>query len=137
MDLTAPAAGANLSYNVAGQDWLRVIAATATLTTDATVASRLFSLDYIGGRGVTRVRNAAPVLVAASTAATVYQWDSKRTGSEWNTGTPVFVPLVDVLLEPGWAIRFTVDNIQSGDTITAARLFVERYWLPTADEAAA
>jgi hypothetical protein len=130
----APAAGSNLSWPVSGQAFLRIVAATATLATDSNVANRLFSLDFIGGQGVTPIRNAATLLVTASTGATVFQWDHAHTVSEWQTGTPVFAPLVDMLLPPGWTVRLTVDNIQAGDAITAVKFVTERYFPPRSDD---
>lgn len=128
--VNSPAAGANASFTVGGRNvqGLRVLAALATVTTDANVASRLFSLDFIDGRSVTRVRNAATVLITASTAATVYQWDQAHKSSEWQTGTPVFVPLSDVILTPGWTVQLTLDSKQAGDTITAVSFVVEAFY---------
>jgi hypothetical protein len=130
IDPASPAAGANFSFQTGGQDFLRIIACTATLTTDANVANRLFALDLLTGRGTNPIRNAATVLVTANTAATVYQWDLCHSVSEWNTGTPVYSPMVDIMLGPGWTVQLTVDNKQVGDTITAIHFVVERYWNP-------
>lgn len=126
----SPAAGANYSFTVGSfnVDYLRVVAVMATLTTDANAANRLFSVDYMTGASVTRVRNAATVLITANTAATVFQWDKAHTLSEWQTGTPVFAPLADVILAPGWTVQLTVDNKQVGDTITAISVVVEKYY---------
>ena len=115
-----PAAGANFSFTVGSLGGIaaRVVSAKATLTTDSNAANRLFSLDYQIGRYSSLIRNAPTNVITASTAATVFQWDHAHNLSEWNTNTPVFVPLVDVWLEPGWTVQLTVDNIQVGDTIT-------------------
>jgi hypothetical protein len=129
----SPAAGANFSFTVGSLnvDYLRVLGCIATLTTDANVANRLFSLDYINGRSVTALRNAATVLVTANTSATVYQWDQAHSLSEWNTGTPVFAPLADVRLEPGWTVQLTVDSKQVGDTITAITFVLQKFYADT------
>lgn len=125
----SPAAGANYSFTVGSLNvsYLRVVAVMATLTTDANVASRLFALDF-KARGATAVRAAATTLILANTSATVFQWDQAHEVSEWNTGTPVFVPLPDLVLSPGWTVQLTVDNIQVGDTITAITFVTERFW---------
>jgi hypothetical protein len=125
-----PAAGALASFTVGGRNvqGLRVLAALATLATDANVASRLLALDYIDARAVTRVRNAATLLVTASTSATVFQWDQAHAVSEWQTGTPVFAPLVDVILTPGWKVQLTVDSIQAGDQLSAVSFVVEAFY---------
>jgi hypothetical protein len=86
------------------------------------------SLDYIDARAVTRARNAATALWAASSGAQTFQWDQAHHVSEWNTGTPVFVPLVDVILTPGWKVQLTVDSIQAGDQLSAVSFVVEAFY---------
>lgn len=124
-----PAAGANYSFTVGGLNvgYLRVVAVKASLATDANAANRLFSLDYIA-RGATALRNAATVLVTANTSATVFQWDHAHAVSEWQTGTPVFAPLADVILAPGWTVQLTVDSIQAGDQISSITFLLEKFW---------
>ncbi len=127
VDLTTPALGANASVPVAGEYQVRVLAAIATLTTDANAANRLLSLDYINQRGVTLHRNGASVLVTANTTAQVFVWGANRSVAEWNTGTPVWVPLLPIFLQPGYSVQFTVDNKQAGDQLSALHLMVERF----------
>jgi hypothetical protein len=125
-----PAAGANASFTTGSRRvrGVRVLAALATLATDANAANRLLALDYIDGRNVTRVRNAATLLVTANTSATVFQWDQAHAVSEWQTGTPVFAPLADVILTPGWTVQVTVDNKQAGDQLSAVSFVVENFY---------
>jgi hypothetical protein len=125
-----PAAGALASFTVGGRNvqGLRVLAALATLTTDANAANRLLSLDYIDARAVTRVRNANTGVWTANTAAQVFQWDQAHAVSEWNTDAPVFVPLVDVILTPGWKVQLTVDSVQAGDQLSAVSFVVEAFY---------
>lgn len=127
IDVTSPSAGANATVTVPGDYGIRVLAATATLTTSATVANRFLSLDYISGRGVTYVRNGAGLVVTASTTNQAFHWNVARTVAEWAANTPVFVPLFGYFLQPGWVVQFTVDNIQAADQLSAIRLVVERY----------
>jgi hypothetical protein len=126
----SPAAGANYSFTVGSlsSTWVRIVAVTATLATDSNVANRLFSVDYRSGRAGTMIRNAATVLITANTSATVFQWDHAHTSSEWQTGTPVFAPLVDIILTPGWTVQLTVDNIQATDAITAIGVTLEKFY---------
>jgi hypothetical protein len=126
----SPAAGANFSIQVGdfSVTWLRIVAVKATLATDANAANRLFSLDFKSGRAGTMIRNAATVLITANTSATVFQWDQAHAVSEWQTGTPVFAPLVDIVLSQGWTIQLTVDNIQAADAITAISFVVEKFY---------
>jgi hypothetical protein len=126
----SPAAGSNYSFTLGSLncDYFRVIAATATLATDANAANRVFALDYITGRSTTAIRNAATVLVTANQSATVYQWDTAHHVSEWNTGTTVFSPLVDMIFATNWTVQLTVDNKQAGDAITAITFVVEKFY---------
>lgn len=127
IDVATPAAGATASVVVDGKYSLRVLAATATITTDANVANRVVTLDYVNARGVTYMRNGASLLVTASTTAQAFYWSNKWSVSEWNTGTPVWVPLLDVIMPPGFTVKFNVDNIQATDAISALRLWVEKF----------
>ena len=132
LDPASPAAGANFSVTTGSfnADFVRLVSCTATLTTDANVANRLFSLDFINGRSTKCVRHSNTAVYTANTSATVFQWDVAHSLSEWNTNTPVYVPLNYILLPPGWTIQLTVDNIQVGDTITAIHFVLEKYWNP-------
>lgn len=127
LDPASPAAGAALSVSVDGFWNLRVVAATCSITTDANVANRLVSLDFVNARGITYARNAASVLVTASTTGQVFWWALDRTVAEWNTGTPVFVPVLNAFLPPGFSVKFAVDSIQAGDQLSAVHLWVEKY----------
>lgn len=128
--VTSPAAGANASFTVGGRnvEGLRVLAALATLTTDANVANRLVSLDYIDARSVTRVRNAASFLVVASQTGVAFQFDQAHSATDRATGTPIFAPLNDVILTPGWTVQVTVDSKQATDQLSAISFVVEAFY---------
>jgi hypothetical protein len=125
--LTTPAAGANLSFTVESRALIRILAARCSITTSATVANRFVSLDYLNARGVTQVRNAAGLVLTASTTAQVFEWNSARSRSEWAANTPVLVPVLPMFLAPGEIIQITLDSIQAADQISAASLTVERF----------
>lgn len=122
-----PAAGANLSIVVGGENWIRVLSAIATISTDANAANRFVSLDYISARGTTYVRNAAGLVVTANTTNQVFVWSEQRTDAQWATNTPVLVPVSSIFLPPGDTIRITLDSIQVGDTIKSASFVIERF----------
>lgn len=125
--LANPAAGANQSFTVDSRNWLRVLGARATLTTDANAANRLLSLDYITGRTQTYLRNQPPVVITAGTTNQAFEWKEQLTGSEWNTNTPVHTPVSSIFLAPGTVIQFTVTNVQVGDQLSGLSLTVERF----------
>lgn len=127
IDPTAPAAGANFVHVVGGTHYERLLAVRATISTDSNVANRFVSVDYINARGTTYCRNAAGVVVTASTTGQVFEWNAARTVAEWATNTPVLAPLLMAFLPPAFQVQITLDNIQVGDTITAVHLWVEKW----------
>lgn len=136
-DVASPAAGANASVAVPGGEAWRLVAATAQLDTSASAANRLLSLDFIVPRTAAAVRNAAPVLVTASTTAQAFAWQRNRGESEWNTGTPIFVPLLSWWLLQTWTIQWTVDSIQAADQLSNLHVYFDRCVMPGYDVDAA
>ncbi len=98
-----------------------------TIATDANVANRFVSLDYINARGTTYCRNAAGVVLTASTSGQVFEWNAGRTVAEWAAGTPVLAPLFMSFLQAAFQVQITIDNIQVGDTITGIHLWLEKW----------
>lgn len=127
IEVAQPAAGASAQVTVEGQWSMRVLAARASITTDANVANRVVTLDYINARGQTYVQNGAAALVLASTTAQVFEWDIGRTVSEWNTGTTIWAPCQNMLMPPGFVVKFNVASIQVGDQLSGLRLWVEKF----------
>lgn len=127
LDVATPAAGATTSLTVDGRWSMRVLAARLSLTTDANVANRLVTLDYIDGRGNTRLRNGAGVVWTANTSAQTFEWDAHRGLAEWAANTPVFLPLAPWFLPPNWVVKFNVTNIQATDAISGLSLWVETF----------
>lgn len=123
----SPAAGANLAVTVEGRNWLRVLGARLNVTTDANVANRFVSLDYVNARGQTIMRNAAGLVVTASTTNQRFEWTAQRTDAQWAANTPVLVPVYPLFLAPGSVVQFTLDSIQVGDQVSGAVLVVERF----------
>lgn len=126
-DPDSPAAGANYTRVVGGTHYERIIAATVTLTTSATAANRFVSLDFINARGTTYCRNAAGVVVTASTTNQVFHWNSARTVGEWAPGTPILCPLMLAFLPPAFKVQITVDNIDTTDALTAVHFWLEKW----------
>lgn len=126
-DPSAPAAGANFVHTVGGKHYERVLAVHALVSTDSNAANRFVSLDYINARGITYCRNAAGVVVTASTTNQAFEWNAGRTVSEWAANTPVLAPLLLSFLPPAFQVQITLDNIQVNDTITSVHLWLEKW----------
>lgn len=124
---TSPAAGANLTLDLGRARFYVIRSVMVTLTTDANAASRFLSVDYLLGTRATVMRNAATVLVTASTTNQVYQFDDQHTVSEWNAGTMIFAPLAPIVLTQGWVAKLTVDSIQTGDQLSACTVLVQQF----------
>jgi hypothetical protein len=121
-----PTAGNPFALTLDGRYISRLIAANFTVTTSAAVASRLVTVDYADGNGNIAVSNGAAVSVLAGSAQ-VFSFNMARGTSEWNTGTAVFAPLFDFMLEPGRILQINVGNIQAADTLTKIVLSFERF----------
>ena len=124
---TPPAAGANAIFTVGQDRIMRVLGARCNVTTDANVANRFVSLDYINGRGQTMMRNAAGLVLTASTTNAKFEWNAQRTDAQWAANTPVLVPVFPLFLYPGSTVQITLDSIQAGDQISLASLVFERF----------
>jgi hypothetical protein len=126
LDIATPAAGALASFTPSRETAVRVLAARATLTTDANVADRFLALDYMKAGGATYVRNGDGPAITASTTAQTFEWTANRGQGAWVTGGPVFLPVLPIWLPPGFAIRFTVGAIQATDQLSGLNLVLER-----------
>lgn len=125
--LTAPVAGANLQFVVTGQNWIRVLGARANVTTDANVANRFVSLDYLNARSQTMMRNAVATVVVAATTNLKFEWSAQRTDGAFVANAPVLGPCFPMFLAPGSIVQITLDSIQVGDQISLASLVIERF----------
>lgn len=123
-----PAAGANLPISIPTAHWSQLVSVQFKLTTSSTVASRYVNLDIIGFGGVQNIRNAATVLVTASTTNQMFQFDTAHTVSEWNTGTTVYAPMVDFPMPNGWSAQITVDAIDTTDQISSCVVVLRQYY---------
>ena len=129
VDVTQPAAGSNAAFGVPSQYGIVVLGARATLTTSATVANRLVSLDVINANSSTRLRNPAPATLPASQTNQRYEWNSAFAAAVSITNGPMVIPVNDLLVPPAWTIQFTVDNIAAADQLAGVSLVV--FKIPT------
>lgn len=124
LDVASPAAGAAASVVVPGQFGYRVLAARASLSTSATVANRLVSIDVVNANSSTRWRNPAPSTIAASQTAIKIEWNAAWHVGAAVTNGPLMVPLLDVIVPPSWTIKFAVDLIDTTDQLAGLSLVV-------------
>ena len=122
LDVGQPSAGANAATVVPGQFGFKVIAALATITTDANVANRLVSLDVINANSSTRLRNPMPATIAAGQSNVKCVWSCAWANGISVTNGPLIAPVHELLVPASWSIQFTVDNKQVGDQLASLSL---------------
>jgi len=122
-----PAAGSGVIQKL-DPTWIwRPLSIRFSVTTDANVANRFPSVDYTDPDGNVWVRNAAGLVLTASTTGQGFDFNAQRTVAEWATGTDILAPLTDLFIPGGWQIRINLSSIQAGDQISAVRLYVEKW----------
>lgn len=122
-----PAAGANFSFTCQPYDRWRLVAARFTLTTDANVADRYVTIDYLDGTGTAVASDGAAVAVTAGTTSQVFTGSINRGTSEWNNASAVFFPLSGLWIEAGQVVKITVANIQAADQLDKIRFTFDRW----------
>lgn len=122
-----PAAGANLTIPLDPTFLFRPLSVRFSVTTDANVANRFPTVDYCDPEGTVWVRNAAGLVLTASTTGQVFDFNAQRTVAEWAANTDVLAPLSDFFIPGGWQLRITLSNIQAGDQISAVRFYHEKW----------
>lgn len=122
-----PGAGAQLTFGLDSRYWWRFVSVRFLLSTDANVANRFATVDYADPEGTAWVRNPALAVQAASIANQEYDFAQRALAVSGIAGQPQFGSLVSSFVPGGWQLRVRVANMQAGDTITACRLYVEKF----------
>lgn len=122
----APAAGASYTATLQRADWFRLIGLSFLLTTDANVASRYVTVQYLDGKGVPVLADSAPVLVTANTTNQRFCGSLHHGPAEWNTGTDVQFNLSGLWLEAGRAVKLNIASVQAADALTQVRFTFDR-----------
>lgn len=125
--VSKPAAGANFTFTCQPYDRWRLVACRFTLTTDANVADRYPTLEYLGVNNLPFMTDGPPVAVTASTTGQVFAGSLHRSVSEWNNASDVFFPLSGLWLGAGQQIQIAIANIQVADQIDLIRLTFDRW----------
>ena len=121
----ANAGAATYPHVIPGETWETVIAAHATFTASAVVASRGLTFDMLDGNGVVQVSIPVASPVLASTSVTAYAVVDATTALA-ATGVSV-ARFPSLLLPPGYTLRFAATSVDIADQWSAGGLFVERY----------
>lgn len=124
VNLPNPAAGADLTFTVPGDQIWRPISLRALLTTAIAVANRAVRLTVaIGGEEITRIPAAA---VQAGSLAVVYT--AARTGHSTSLvadGATAVIGIPELVLMGGTTISTSTANLQAADQWSGVRIAVE------------
>lgn len=121
-----PAAGAPAVLQVPGTENWRIVLARATLTTSATVASRVVHLDFLDPDGNLICDFWSAATQAASlTGSVVFAAGIPEYAPA--TGGPAVVPIPDIILPVGCSVGFEVASIDAADQLKALTLFIEKF----------
>lgn len=122
-----PAAGADFSYQLGGDFYVRLIAVYCKLVTDGTAASREVVVSYEDAGGNRYDLMGANTTVAASSTAyyafSVFQGEVVAT-----VDSSVLVPLHPVILLPTQTFKLHVVSVQAGDQLSQVRTVWERFY---------
>jgi hypothetical protein len=129
IETAAPAAGAESITTVPAGKYWRMASFICTLTTDATVATRLPTLVIDDGTNILiRLIGSATVGLTASSSAS-YCATVLGTSQVAITGVQMVGPTLPdptfLVLQPGWRIRTSTTAIAAGDQWGIARLVVQ------------
>jgi hypothetical protein len=120
-----PAAGVNFAYTA--DDDIMVVTFAFQLVTSATVANRRFKLtvEDPSGNVIARYESGAD-----QAASLTWLHHSERGGTSdaaaINNWLGTFIPEEGIQMAPGYVLRSVVDNIQSGDQLSAIKLGIGR-----------
>lgn len=125
--VTNPAAGADWSYVQANNSRGRVQSFAATLTTSATVASRIVRVQVTDSGAAVQWQGVAQANIPASTTAVVAGGPGQFTSTTDPTTQNVPLPGL-VMLGAQWTIRVSTLNLQAGDQWSLIKFGIEQ-WL--------
>jgi hypothetical protein len=124
---TAPAAGADWTYQVTGHDYLRLVSLTCKLVTSATVASREVVVSYETTSGNRFGLYGINTTVTASQTA-YYHFSAFQPEAVATVDSTALVPLGPILLSPTQVIKLHVVNVQAADQLSEIRTVWERFY---------
>lgn len=125
-----PAAGANMSVQLAGQYRHHILTVNMILTTDANVANRFVSLSVT--QSANRLyRQFCSLAIAAGTTQQIIFNVGTGTSQQVGAQNLQLEPLNPwFIVEPAWSFEITVDNIQVGDQLSAILVTYGRWNRP-------
>jgi hypothetical protein len=122
----SPAAGASLTLKPDGQYWLLGDSLSLVLTTSATAALRSVTLAIKDADG-TAIATVPSLLTVTASQTAAYTWLGTANQETGVDNGPILNIYPQLFIQPGYTITATVTGIQTGDTITGVRHYVQRF----------
>lgn len=124
--LGTPAAGAGVTYSIAGSGWESVRAVAFTLATSAAVANRVPRLRYLDGDGVPFAGSSVSTAQAASTTV-AYNFMVGIGQVVGVAGAQAAYFLPDIFLGPGWSLELSIVTVDVADQLSNLRVYTETF----------
>lgn len=124
-----PAAGADATYTCPGGVILKVIGASITFVTDATVSTRRIHLEYVGNNGGYLEWWGSYDQAASATKRYSFSACGYLPSSEDNNVVSCAIP-PNITLYNGDILRTQVKNIQAADNLSALAILTEQFLYP-------
>lgn len=110
---------------IPGETYERILTANVVLATSAAVANRTLTLDIIGGAGT--VRYSSPLASTVVASSTVNAFAAINGGHALSAAGVSASEIPDLLLPPGYTVRFSVAGIDVADQLSGMGFLVQRY----------
>ena len=124
---TAPAAGADFTYQLGGDFYVRLLSIYCKFVADANAASREVVLQYLDAESnVFDVAGINTTVTANNTA--YYAFSAFQPEAIATVDSSALVPLHPVILAPTQKIRLHVVSIQATDALSLIRTNWERFY---------
>lgn len=124
---TSPAAGADFSYAVTGQYYVRLVALHCKFVADANVASREVVVSYEDAGGLRYTVAGINTTVTAGNTG-YYEFNAFQPEAVATVDSSALVPLPPILLTATQVFKLHVVNVQVGDQLSEIRTIMERFY---------
>lgn len=124
---TSPAAGADFSYSVPGDFYVRLLAVYCKFVADANVASREVVLSYEDSGGNRYDLMGANTTITAGNTG-YYSFSAFQSYATATVDSSVLVPIHPVILSPTQVFKLHVVSVQAADALTQIRAIWERFY---------
>jgi len=124
---TSPAAGADFTYSLPGDFYVRLIALHCKFVADANAASREVVVSFEDAGGLRFALAGINTTVTATNTA-YYEFGAFQPEAVATVDSSALVPLPPIILAPTQQFKVHVVNIQATDALSEIRTIWERFY---------